>query len=133
MLQTDMMVGQVEKRLSELEVPLSVTFWNGRQVMPAEPPKVSVTVRSPQVLTSLLRPTMGKLARHYVEQQIDVDGDTREILRVTESLSGSPGGSSRAASRLKKWMRHTRKFDSKAIRYHYDVSDDFFGLWLDNR
>jgi cyclopropane-fatty-acyl-phospholipid synthase len=30
-------------------------------------------------------------------------------------------------------MRHTRVFDSKAIRYHYDVSDDFFGLWLDKR
>jgi cyclopropane-fatty-acyl-phospholipid synthase len=24
-------------------------------------------------------------------------------------------------------------FDSKAVRYHYDVDDDFFGLWLDKR
>jgi cyclopropane-fatty-acyl-phospholipid synthase len=133
MLQTDAMLGRVEKRLSELEVPLSITFWNGRRVMPSEPPKVSVTVRSPQVLTSLLRPTMGKLAKHYVEQQLDVEGDTREILRVGESLSGAPAGSARGASRLRKWMRHTRAFDSKAIRYHYDINDDFFGLWLDRR
>src|SRR5438309_1547729 len=103
MLQTDAMLGRVEKLLSDLEVPLSITFWNGRQVLPTEPPKVSVTVRSPQVLTSLLRPTMGKLAKHYVEQHLDVDGDTREILRVTESLSGSPAHSARPASRLKNW------------------------------
>ena len=37
------------------------------------------------------------------------------------------------ASRLRKWIGHSRVFDTKAIRYHYDVSDDFFGLWLDPR
>jgi cyclopropane-fatty-acyl-phospholipid synthase len=30
-------------------------------------------------------------------------------------------------------VRHTRGFDSKAVRSHYDVGDDFFGLWLDPR
>ena len=133
MLQNDGVLGRVEKRLSELDVPLAVTFWNGRRFAPSKPPQVSVTVRSPQVLASLLRPTMGKLARHYVEQQLDVDGDTRDILRMSEALSGAPDGAARPASRLRKLMRHTRVFDSKAIRYHYDVSDDFFGLWLDKR
>jgi cyclopropane-fatty-acyl-phospholipid synthase len=37
------------------------------------------------------------------------------------------------AHRLARWVRHTRLFDSKAVRSHYDVSDDFFGLWLDPR
>jgi cyclopropane-fatty-acyl-phospholipid synthase len=30
-------------------------------------------------------------------------------------------------------MNHTRRFDRKAIRHHYDVGDDFFALWLDPR
>jgi cyclopropane-fatty-acyl-phospholipid synthase len=133
MLQNDAILGQVEKRLNQLDVPLAVTFWNGRRFATREPAHVSVTVRSPQVLASLLRPTMGKLAKHYVEQQLDVDGDSREILRMTEALSGTPDGSTWAGSRIRKWMRHTRGFDSKAIRYHYDVNDDFFALWLDPR
>ena len=37
------------------------------------------------------------------------------------------------ARRLARWARHTRLFDSKAVRSHYDVGDDFFGLWLDPR
>jgi cyclopropane-fatty-acyl-phospholipid synthase len=133
MLQNEGMLGRVEQRLSDLDVPLSVTFWNGRRFAPKEPPRVNVTVRSPEVLASLVRPTMGKLARHYVEEQLDVEGDTRDILKLTEALSGTPMRGQRTASRLRKWMRHTRVFDSKSIRYHYDVSDEFFGLWLDPR
>jgi len=33
--------------------------------------------------------------------------------------------------RLRAWADHTRGFDRKAIQSHYDVSDEFFGLWLD--
>ncbi len=28
-------------------------------------------------------------------------------------------------------VRHTRKLDAEAIAYHYDVSNDFYRLWLD--
>jgi cyclopropane-fatty-acyl-phospholipid synthase len=28
-------------------------------------------------------------------------------------------------------IRHTRKVDAEAIAYHYDVSNEFYGLWLD--
>jgi cyclopropane-fatty-acyl-phospholipid synthase len=133
MLKSDALVGQVEKRLRDLDLPLSITFWDGRQLALSASSQLNVTVRSPKVLPSLARPTMGRLARHYVEQQLDVDGDPRDILRVTEALSGSPQGGPGAAARLRKWLRHTRVFDSKAIRYHYDVGDDFYGLWLDPR
>jgi cyclopropane-fatty-acyl-phospholipid synthase len=132
-MQEDAMLGRLEKRLRDLDVPLSITLWNGRRLTPTETPRVSVTVRSPLVLASLVHPTMGKLAKHYVEQQLDVEGDARDILRIGEALSGTPAGTGSAASRLRKWIGHTRIFDSKAIRYHYDVSDDFFGLWLDPR
>jgi cyclopropane-fatty-acyl-phospholipid synthase len=133
MLNSDALLGQVEKRLRDLDLPLSITFWNGRRVAATAGSPVNVTVRSPKVLPSLVRPTMGRLARHYVEQELDVEGDAREILRVGEGLAGSPQGGPGAAAHFRKWLRHTRIFDSKAIRYHYDVSDDFFGLWLDPR
>ena len=133
MVKSDALFAQVEKRLLDLDVPLSITLWNGQRFAPREAPSVSVMVRSPRVLASLARPTMGRLAKHYVEQQLDVDGDTREILRVTEALAGTPAGEQGLSASLRKWIRHTRVFDSKAIRHHYDVSDDFFGLWLDSR
>jgi cyclopropane-fatty-acyl-phospholipid synthase len=127
------MLGRIEQRLRDLQVPLSITLWDGQRLAPSASPHVSVTVRSPKVLQSLVRPTMGKLARHYVEQHLDVEGEARQILRVTEALSTSPAANGGAGSRLRKWIGHSRGFDSKAVRYHYDVSDDFFGLWLDTR
>ena len=126
------MLGRIEQRVRDLGLPLSITLWNGQQLKPTDAPHVNVTVRSPKVLASLIHPTMGKLARHYVEQQLDVDGEARQILRLCEALAGSPAPAERT-SRLRRWIGHTRIFDSKAIRYHYDVSDEFFALWLDPR
>jgi cyclopropane-fatty-acyl-phospholipid synthase len=125
------LVGRLERRVRALGLPLAVTLWNGRSVTPAVAPRVRVTVRSPKVLGSLARPTMGRLARHYVEGDIDVDGDLREITRIGEEFSASSPAA--RETRIRKWIRHTRMFDRKAIRYHYDVGDDFFALWLDRR
>ena len=55
----DAVLGRLERRLQELEVPLSITLWNGQRLAPKETPGVSVTVRSPQVLASLVNPTLG--------------------------------------------------------------------------
>jgi len=129
----DAMLGRLETRLRELDVPLSITLWNGRQLAPKKAPEVSVTVRSPAVLDALVHPTMGKLAKHYVEQHLDVEGKARQIIRVGEALSGAPLPGRGGTSLLRKWIGHTRLFDSKAVRYHYDVGDDFYGLWLDPR
>ena len=133
MLGNDAVLGRIEQRLRDLDVPLSITLWNGRRLAPREAPGVSVTVRSPQVLASFVRPTMGKLARHYVEQQLDVEGEVRQILRITEALASPAENANGTTSRLRRWIGHTRAFDSKSIRYHYDVNDDFYALWLDSR
>jgi cyclopropane-fatty-acyl-phospholipid synthase len=115
-----------------MELPLEVMLWNGCAVAPVVAPRVKVTVRSPKVLGALANPTMGHLARHYVEGELDIEGDLREVIRIGEGFAkGSPVTGGRA--QLPQWMRHTRVFDRKAIRYHYDVGDDFFALWLDRR
>lgn len=125
--------GRFEQRLRELGLPLGVTLWNGQSVTPSVPPRVSVTVRSPRALASLIRPSMGKLARHYVEQELDLEGDARELLRIGEALISAPVQQRDKSFLPRKWIRHSRVFDREAIRHHYDVSDDFFGLWLDRR
>lgn len=122
-----------EQRIRELGLPLGITLWNGRSVMPAVPPRLLVTVRSPKALASLAHPSMGRLARHYVEQELDVEGEAREIVRMAEELSEAQATAGGKSSRVRKWIGHSRRFDRKAIRYHYDVSDEFFTLWLDRR
>ena len=130
---SDGLLGRLEQRIRDLEVPLAVTLWNGRRVAATDDAHVNVTVRSPKVLASLINPTMGKLARYYVEEDLDVEGEARQVIRVSEALSGTPEISHRRGVRILNWLSHSRGFDSRAIRYHYDVDDDFFGMWLDRR
>ena len=129
----EVLLGRLEQRMRALDVPLSITLWNGRRIGAEAGGDVQVTVRSPKVLASMINPTMGNLARYYVEQDLDVEGEARQVIRAAEALSGTPGEPHRRASLLKSVLAHSRRFDSKSIRYHYDVDDDFFGLWLDAR
>jgi cyclopropane-fatty-acyl-phospholipid synthase len=135
MPQDNALLGRIEQRLRDLDVPLAITLWNGQRLTPADPATVSVTIRSPKVLASLVRPTMGKLARYYVEEDLDVEGEARQVIRVSEALSSSPATASGngTAARLRRLFAHSRGFDSKAIRHHYDVNDEFYALWLDAR
>jgi cyclopropane-fatty-acyl-phospholipid synthase len=127
------LIHRFERRIRELGVPLGIRLWNGTALTPALPPQVTIAVRSPKVLASLVNPSMGKLARHYVEEELDVEGEARDIVRMAEEISGAETTAGSKALRLRKWIGHSRRFDRKAIRHHYDVSDDFFGLWLDRR
>jgi len=47
-----------------------------------------------------------------------------DVARKTLQATGKFG-------RIARHIKHTRKLDSDAIRYHYDVSNDFYRLWLD--
>lgn len=121
----------VEQRLRRACLPINFEFWNGKVLKLSDSPSVTVNVRSPKGLSSLVRPTLGKFARNYVEQHIDLIGGAREIIRLGESLCQA---SSRIASKSwfsLNWRRHNRSADRRAISYHYDVSNEFYGLWLD--
>lgn len=121
----------VEQRLRRESLPVNFEFWNGKALKLSDSPSVTVNVRSPKGLSSLVRPTLGKFARNYVEQHIDLVGGAREIIRLGESLCQA---SSRIAGKSwfsLNWRRHNRSADRRAISYHYDVSNEFYGLWLD--
>jgi len=127
------LAGRIEERIHALGLPLAVRLWNGATTKPPLPACVQLTVRSSKALRALLDPTMGRLARHYVESEIDVEGDAREIVRVAEAISAASPAGGGEGSRIRGWLRHSRRYDRKAIRHHYDVGDDFFALWLDQR
>ena len=127
------LLARFERQLKESGLPVAARLWNGVTVGTPQDPRVRVTVRTPAALAALVHPSMGKLAQSYVEQQIDVEGAARDVLRVSEALCGAQGEVRRDHRRLYPGALHTRGFDRKAIRSHYDVGDEFFGLWLDRQ
>ncbi|HEX7952439.1 MAG TPA: cyclopropane-fatty-acyl-phospholipid synthase family protein, partial [Burkholderiales bacterium] len=67
-----------------------------------------------------------------VEGQLDLDGDIRETIRLGEQLVSGDLTTYNNRSHVWKWWRHTRPADRKNIQHHYDVGNDFYGLWLDH-
>lgn len=126
------LIKAVKGRFQRLKVPLSLTLWDGQTLEPETPAQVALKVRTPRALAALANPTMGSLARSYVEQELDLEGGARDAVWVAEVLSGFTNDVAQTrGGRVRKWMRHSRPFDRKAIRHHYDLNDDFFALWLD--
>jgi cyclopropane-fatty-acyl-phospholipid synthase len=125
------MIGMLEDRLRRLNLPLSLTLWNGKTIRSGEQAVVRLTVRSLQALMSLARPSLGKIARSYVEGDLDLDGDIRETVRIGEQLVADDATVYRKRSQAWKWWRHTRPADRRNIQHHYDVGNEFYALWLD--
>ncbi len=98
-----------------------------------EQPRVQIHVRSAEAVRLLINPTLESLGQAYVEGLIDVEGNLEDILAMAHSLTDagadeSPGLLDRLTRRR---STHTRELDSNAIRYHYDVANDFYAEWLD--
>lgn len=125
------MIGMLEDRVKRLGLPLSLTLWNGRTISSGDNPSLELTVRSPQALMSLANPSLGQLAKAYVEGDLDIGGDIRQTIKAGEELVSGDSTTYRKRSNTWKWWRHTKPADRKAIQHHYDVSNEFYGLWLD--
>jgi cyclopropane-fatty-acyl-phospholipid synthase len=130
MLETRM-IGMLEQRLKRGSLPVAMTLWNGNTIRSGPDARLRVTVKSPQALMSLANPSLGAIARAYVEGQIDIEGDIRDTIRIGEGLVSAETNPYHHRSNVWKWWRHTRPADRKNIQHHYDVGNDFYGLWLD--
>ena len=122
----------VEKVRGTQPVPLRLKLWSGRSYELGPDPTVTVTIPKASALRYFVSPDLGKLGEAYVEGHIDLDGSVHEVFRVGERFArvAADGG---ALAPLRKAVAHTKARDRKAIQYHYDVSNDFYALWLDRR
>ncbi|MGQ9725164.1 MAG: class I SAM-dependent methyltransferase [Tepidimonas sp.] len=96
-------------------------------------PRVVVTVRDAAALPALLSPSLDALGEAYVEGRIDVDGAIDDVLAVAHTLAAAQTAA-RGERPRRRWVKafaHSRRADRDAIRYHYDVSNDFYACWLD--
>ncbi len=136
------------------ERPFAVRFWDGTE-LPAtsgDGRAPTFAVRSPKAIAHMLRaPGQLGLGRAYVSGQLEPD-DLDGVVRLLDGWKPPPlDAATRArlalaaaratgltrppptpATELRlRGRRHTRARDRRAVRHHYDVSNDFFALFLD--
>ena len=128
----DTALSQLKKRV---HAPVRVVLWDGREVDLSDEddePRVTLRLKEPRAAAALARPTLLSLAEAYIEGGVDLEGDVREAIRSAEAMSRSREGELHDSSAPTN-ARHTKRGDRKAIEHHYDVSNEFYALWLDPR
>jgi len=84
---------------------------------------------------------IGALAEDIVEGRIAVHGVMRDVMAAAGQLV-ERAPTAAAAEVRRGWRalfgsagraRHTPEADARQVQFHYDVSDEFYGLWLDPR
>jgi cyclopropane-fatty-acyl-phospholipid synthase len=125
---------RIEREMEALKerepLPLRIELWNGKRYDLGDGAAVTVRIPCAEALRYFIDPDLAKLGEAYIEGHVDVDGPIQEVLRAAEGLSRRLG-KPRKRLRLALLDPHTRARDAEAIRYHYDVSNEFYALWLD--
>lgn len=112
-------------------VPLRINLWSGRSFDLGPEPRVTMTVPHIRGVRYLLSPDLMKLGEAYVEGYIKVEGSLRDVFEVGERFARSVSQRASAFAPMRRLRGHSRHKDKRAIQYHYDVSNDFYALFLD--
>jgi cyclopropane-fatty-acyl-phospholipid synthase len=141
---------EIERSLPDR--PFSIEFWDGTRVPSTNGGGPLFSVRSPRAAAHALRaPGQLGLGRAYVAGEIEVDdmdavialldewrppplerADQLRLAVAAVRAAGLTPPPRRPASELQpNGRRHTRERDARAVRHHYDVSNEFFSLFLD--
>jgi len=123
----------VARRYAGRNVPVALRLPDGSRIPLSDAPEVEIVARTWAGAKALAVPAMGALARAYVRNDLDFSGSARRILALAESLVGDIAhGRDTLVARARLW-RHQHRPNRANIAHHYDVSNDFYRLWLDRR
>jgi cyclopropane-fatty-acyl-phospholipid synthase len=140
---------EIEARIPER--PFTVEFWDGTRLPSTSGNGPVFSVRSPRAAAHVLRaPGQLGLGRAYVSGELEVD-DIDAVIALLDGWQPPPLdgagkralllGAVRAAGVTKppprpqaelrpSGRRHSKERDARAVRHHYDVSNEFFELFL---
>ena len=124
------MLAYLPPRLHELQLPLRLRLWDGKQLDLGPQPRLTMVVKDPSLVTQLAHPSLDMLGAAYVEGRLDLEGPIETVIEVGDALSRALPDDAVSAEPLR--VRHDKASDAQAISYHYDLSNDFYALWLDS-
>jgi cyclopropane-fatty-acyl-phospholipid synthase len=141
----------------EAQRRVRVRLWDGTLWPNSDPRPVTLVLKHPGALRAMFLPgTEVALGEAYIYDDFDIEGDLeqvfsltdtitknasnlnnklkfgRDLLRLPEPKEDKHRSTKRGPARLT-GKPHSITRDRQAVTYHYDVSNEFFSLWLDRR
>ena len=153
----------VERTFQDYTGSLGLRLWDGIVIsLGQDSPVATIVIHSAKLLRELAwRPDPLRLAEAYFYGEIDVEGDLyalltqrphlqsltlskrdRLALLYTVFIPGSDSAIVRQSNASVRWSKplqasasrkHSKAYNREAIAFHYDVSNEFYRLWLDEQ
>jgi cyclopropane-fatty-acyl-phospholipid synthase len=134
---------------------VGVRLWEGTRWPDGSTPAATLVLKHPGALRAMLLPgTELGMAEAYLYDDFDIEGDIESVFGLVDALAAPALGwrqkwhlrsdlkrlpacerqrqPRRGPARLR-GRKHSVQRDQQAVTYHYDVSNDFYALWLDRR
>ena len=133
-----LLLQSAELRLAALPRPAMLQLPGGGTLGPTSA-ELKLVIRDMRALVHVARGAIGRIAQDYVEGRIDIRGRLQDVMAVAPALLGmnptleASGFFQRMRHAAWERIGHTPARDAEQVRKHYDLSDDFFALWLDPR
>lgn len=150
----DATVGLLDRLLAHRSLEnVSIRLWDGTLWPDARPRAATVVLKHPGALRSMLAAGHAKgIGEAYLRDDFDVEGDLERAMELALALEHRPTGwwetlanayrlhrlpagepATAARTRPQGWTagRHSPDRDRAVVSYHYDVSNEFYQLWLD--
>ena len=122
------MLAQLPPALQKLQLPLRLRLWDGHEFSFGPTPSVTIVVKDPALVAEFTHPSLDLLGSAFVEGRLELEGSISEVIRVCDELSQAlVEEEDTTPSRI----HHDKATDAASISYHYDLSNDFYQLWLD--
>ncbi len=112
--------------------PIEIVLWNGQEVRSSDAAVASILIRDRGALYSLIADPELHFGELYSSRRIEVQGSLLDfveaVYRAWPLMKGL--GRKRSPSFAKS---NTLEGSKSNIHHHYDIGNDFYRLWLDER
>ena len=133
------LLGSLQSSLAQSPVPMALELPGGGRLGDASAP-VRLRFRDRMAVVALAMGEVGSVGTAIVEGRVVVEGSMRQVMAAAAAmLRADPARDEhahwwrRVLLRARSMAAHTQARDAQHIEQHYDLSDDFYALWLDPR
>ena len=117
---------------AQIKLPLRLELWNGQQIdFSDDAPRVTIRLPRASAARYLLTPSLSNMGSAYVEGAIEVSGAAHDMIAIVNALAHATLKAEGKFARIVRSIAHDKQRDAAAIRYHYDVSNEFYAQFLD--
>ncbi|MCU0653558.1 MAG: cyclopropane-fatty-acyl-phospholipid synthase family protein [Candidatus Pacebacteria bacterium] len=125
------------QKLSETypDKSFGLEFWDGeKKIYGPGGEQFRIIIRSESSIKKILSGGSLAFGEEYMEGNIEAAGDIQSMLAMYKTWGSVAGRVSLGTAAKVLWHRFVTGFarqSGKNIRYHYDLGNDFYSLWLD--